>query len=312
MPYIPGHSTFVAWAASVGSITESANGTTPAALPSLPIAVPTLISYTDVPGAAVDFGNSLGYGGGSAYALYKKPGIVKPSVEFEVKFPNILFLANCFFDVNEALPDIELYVGVEGQYTDVYRYCKCGQVTLNYSEGEANELRADVRFEAVAVQAGSPTAYSFAQAAAAGSPFFWHDVRAFNITNSAGVVFDYRRSLMGLNATINYNIERKGERVNWGDNEPLSRTNYELMPHQAMVNGEISLHDRLPLALFTGAVAAQNWGGISIPITDGVKIANTTIVNPYPTGRFQNRGDVAAQLGHRVPFNASNITMSSV
>lgn len=317
MTYIPGHSMLVAFAAETNAIAESTDGTTAATLGTLPSS-PAIIGYTNIPELTDSYGNKKGFGGGVPHALYNARGPVAPQVKFEMTIVSRDFLKKCLrtSDGVYDLGSLCIFTGVNGQNPVAYRYAECSELVLNFTEGaqDAQELKATCTFMAIAKDytPATPLSATLADLQALGSPLFWHDIRQFAINGT-----DYRSVLMGQTVTLNHNIERKGQRPNWGDDSALSRTNYQLLPHLVSLNGESTFHAGIPDSLFNGAKQAQNWGDIVIACSDapgrasGSQVFNVTLKDVMPVTKTQRGGGVEQQVTYTVPIVASDLRIAT-
>ena len=314
MAYIAGHHAFVAYAPEVGSITESANGTTPAALPAVPTSI-NLIGYTNVPEQRLALNNGWGYGVGTAYGQYRKRGAVTPSLSITLRAGS-LDLLESINRTDDVLPSLAFFVGVPGVWTDVYRFSKINTLSLSARESsaEASEIESTLQIEATAVQTlATPLNPDTSLILALGDPLFWHDARVANVENSAVALVDLRASLMSFEVSIGHNLERKNTRPNWGDNVPLSRTSYALLEHLITVSGTLSLHDRLPASLTRATANAQEWGDFTLGISNvgGTKAINLVLNDLMPTELSSQGVEASAQQSHSVSYTARNYTLAT-
>jgi hypothetical protein len=317
--FSPAHDAVVMWALEPGSgtssITESTNGETAATLPAAPTPA-GILGYTNLPQGARGLNNSKGFAIGMQGAAYPKRGRREPSVEIAIRPGSLAALQNLVPDENGVLPYICIWVVVKGQYSDCYRYCKPGSLAFAFAggDGQGGEITITVPFQAIAYQRVAAIAYDPADVRALGTPLFWHDVRTFTIENSAGVTASYRRALMSLNASVDYQLERKNERPNWGDGVALSNTAYHLLEHHTAVSGEMGLHERLPEALFSTLANSQDWGDISIWCSDAplvlpeTKGFTLTLGGCFPTDETRQGAESSAEIDHTVSFTANTIT----
>lgn len=307
-----GTTAYVFWQADTGAITESTDGITAATFTAL-AGTPALIGYIDIPAAEQATGNGIGHAIGTPEGVYSKFGRMKPNASFTIRIADKAFLAaNCQRVAGAALPYIALHVGISGRSGQlVFRKCKCASIKYSCEDGgdEAKEVTAQVTFEAMAVQTdGSTRTVTASQARAFGQPLFFHDARTFTITDSAGATADYRPSLMGFSLQTNFNIERKGERPNFGDNAALSRTPYALREGNINTTGTVSMHTALPQTLINGAVNAQDWGDLVLVLSnlDASNTMTLTASSAVPTRAGQEGGDVAGEVSTTLGFEAYN------
>jgi hypothetical protein len=198
-------------------------------------------------------------------------------------------------------------------FTDVYRFCKVNELALTINEGgeQGGEIQASTTCFGLAKQAlGAPLSIAENLLRALGVPLMFHDVRTFTIP-IAEVDTSFRNALQSLSCTLSHNLEYKGQRPNWGDAQPLSRTAYDLLEHHINAKAEIDLHKRLSRALFTGSVAAQQWGDIEVGIED---VANSVALNlslqdALVTNETMRGVASGEQISHTVPVELSNIVI---
>lgn len=312
--YIPGHSFFVAYGVETGIITESTNGTTPAALPLAPTSL-TVVGYTNVPEQKAGLNNARGYGVGANYALYKKRGTVAPSLSFTLRAGSVGLLER-INPVNGVLPWLCFAVGVPGVKTTLYRFCKMGQLALSTRESsaEASEVEAALTVEATARQRlTTPLNPSLSSLLALGDPLVYHDLRVSDLTDSTGATISLGRNLMSLSATLTWNLERKANRPNWGDDKPLSRTSYDMLEHLITPTGELGLHDELPAAFVDATANALDWGDLVLNISNftGTRAVNLTLTDLMPSDFTSAGVEPSAQQSHTVSFTAANYSLTT-
>jgi hypothetical protein len=317
MGYIPGHDCFVAFKPETGTSVSAYGFTT--TLPAAP-SNPTLVGYTQPPESSDDFGSKKGFAAGSRTALYNIDGAVVHELSIELRIADFAFLESCLAGSGGLYGgpnDLAIYVGVDNRngrgYTDVYRYCKCSQLVLDFKEGGGQELTATATFWALAKEEGTAMSLSAGSLSGLGSPLFWHDVRTFQIGAN-----DYRSALTGLSITLNHNLERKGIRPHSGYSDPLSLCPYELMPHHTEVSGELSLHHRLPVDLYTNALGKRRWGNLVISCSDSPRLLSgahektfvVSLLDVMPQSRKQNRVESSAEVQYSVPIVATDLIVS--
>ena len=123
---------------------------------------------------------------------------------------------------------------------------------------------------------------------------------------------------MSWSANLNNNLERKGERQFWGDNNPLSNTNYFLLEHNEHPTGEISLHGKLPTAYFDGAARAQEWGDIVLGISNAPGLASggaskgftLTLGDCFPTNYTEPGVESNVQRTSTIPYAARGLSIN--
>jgi len=311
----PAHDAIVMWALDATPPTESTNGSTAATLPAAPTPFGVL-GYTDLPQGARGLNNSQGFAIGQQGAAYLKRGAIAPSLQVTLRPGTMDVLENLVPDPTTGkLPYLCLFVIVKGEYTNVFRYCKPDSLAFDFSggDGQDGEITITIPFQAIAFQRAAAIVFDGPDLLALGDPLMWHDVRQFSVANSAGTVSSYRKGLISLRAEINYGLERKNVRPNWGDGVALSRTSYDLLEHHTNVSGEIGLHERMAEAFFTGTANAQNWGDIVIwcsdsPLgLDNPKGFTLTLVDASPSDESMSGGESNSEIDYSVPFTARSL-----
>lgn len=325
--YDPAHHYAVMWAPETTLITESADGITPPTLPAAP-ANPVLIGYlSSTPELDRGLNNSRGFSIGSKRANRKKRGARNPKLSFKLQITSLAFLQNGQAETGSELPDFCLTLVIPNKRTIRLRFCKISQRTFTFTEtptGEPGELEVDIQVEAMLVE---PVAVPISMTAGAlealvlalGQTFYWHDVRRLDITNAAGATNNYRDAVMSLSITDKTNIERKGERQNWGDNNPMSNTNLALLEHHEEATGELKWHSHLKEDLLTATVDAQNWGDIVVHVSDKPVLGDddgreflVTAFDCFPSNVTDSGTESSAQLSSTVPFTASHMLVTDV
>jgi hypothetical protein len=313
---------FVGFAVESGPIVESADGMTPATLPALPGSL-TLCGITPIPERRRGLNNSYGFTTGQAAGAYAKWGTQTPGLTIVIRGGGALSLLEKANRVSGELPNLIFFVGVPGVWTEVFRFSKINIIAFNLREspqGEAAEIEITLTIESLAFEVLSvPLNPSLPTLIAAlSAPMFWHDVRSFTIANSAGVVTDFRqRALMGATAQASHSLERKGERNDWGHDEPLSRTNFELLEHNIVVTGNLQLHTRIAEAFLSTGKKSQKWGNAAFMISDapaldaGGNQILVTLLKAIPQDVTGAATEPGAQLSHAIPFLASNFTVAA-
>lgn len=308
---------FVAYAAETGSVTESSDGTTAATLPTRPlVGAMTLVGYTGAVGLTRGLNNSIGYTAGKATGAYKKRGVLAPTVTINLTGAGALPFLEKMKRVSGVVPNICLFIGKPGAHTYCVRMAKINsaQFTLSEaSEGEPREIGIQVEVMGAAYEvleggsAFNPTLSTLV--AALNHPLFWHDVRGITITDGADADTEYRNVTSSATMTFSNNLIRKGERPYWGDDQPLSNTNYLLKEGLKTATGSLTLHDRLDEDLFTAIATAQNWGDVVFNISDSpvpfggkTQSLTLTVSECTPTDSTQGEAAPGAQVTYEVPF----------
>jgi hypothetical protein len=304
------HLLYCGFALESGNITESGDGYAAATLPAAPTTF-ALCGYMAGPQRDRGLNNSLGYSIGSPFAAYRKRGSRNPTLSITLKGLGALSLLEKANRTSNKLPWLCFYVGVPGVWTEAYRFCKINSISFSAKEsskGEAAEIEVTLAIEATAVvPLSSPLSPSLSTLRAElGAPLFWHDVRTFTVASASGTALNLRRAISGFSAEINHNLERKNERNDFGDDEPLSNTNYDLLEHNITVSGDITLHDRLGETYLTAAARSQNWGNIVLTIGDLEKTqtVDLTLGKAFPQTYSSEGVEAGAQLSHSVKFSA--------
>lgn len=314
MAFDPGHMAWVGWAPEAGSITESTNGTTPAALPAVPSSF-SIVGYLPLPEQRLGLNNSRGRTIGIPTTAYKKRGTVTPSLSISLMAGSLDLLEN-INRVSGRLPWMCFWVGVVGRWTDVYRFCKFEQLQISSREStaEASEIQAQLDVQATAYQRlASPLSPDTSLVKALGDPLYYHDARVASLLTPNASTVNLRTSLMSFSYTIRHNLERKVPRPNWGDNQPLSRTSTDMLEHLLDISGELGLHNRLPSSLVNASFNALDWGDLTIGISDvtGDKVINATLYDCFPSELTSQGVEASAQLTHSATFTADDYVFST-
>jgi len=304
MSYFPGHNYFLRFAESSGN---SVNESTGALMASTAIAAADDIGYTSPNSVTHNEGTKIGYAAGRRTGSYAARGNRVHTLTAELKLGSLDFIKDNCVQMNDALPWLDLYYGVSNQWSRGLYSARCSKVSLNFQEGEAQELTASATFEAIA-SAEAPTIITAYDYQEFGPALLWTDVRQFSVNGTA-----IRDKVTSLSVDIDHQLERKGMRPDFGDNVPGSRTSYSLLPHHAAVTGSLALHDlpTIEAQLFTSGANAMQWSDIVVQARDVANTTtyNVTIVNPRPTGRTQDATGSEAQMAFTVPFVADKITI---
>lgn len=309
MSFHAAHNAVVIYAIETGTISESADGTTPATLPDTLTLPRAVLGYTTLPQTSRGLNNSKGFALGQQGAAYNKRGAIAPTIDLTIRPGSVGAIANLLPNADGVLPWLAIWVVVKNQYSDVYRFCKPNSLGFTFGGGEGGgELSISAQMWATAYERTAAIPVDNSAIRALGTPLMWHDVRQFSIGGTP-----YRRALMSLSANVTMGLERKSVRPNWGDNAPLSRTSYHLLEHHLTASGEVSLHERLPETLFTTAQTAQDWGDIAIhcsdaaAVTAGSKGFTLTMKDCFPSDESMKGAEASAEIDHTVPFTANDI-----
>lgn len=319
MTYVPAHDFVLMYKQETGTITESADGDTPAALPALPTS-PALVGFVDPADIVADDGNKKGFASGSPYALYDAKGARVYSLAADVRLASMAFVQKCMRGSGGpyGLAEMALYYGTSNHssngVTTVQRFAVCDQLGIVLSQGGAQEIIASAAFQAIAEQPGIAVTPTLSELRAVGPNLFWHNVLTCMING-----INYRNSITGASFTLNHGLTRDPVvRPDWGDDEPLSRTSYTLMPHHNVVTGEITFSKKLPASLFTAAINSTDWGTLTFRVSDTHAIATgtakdytLTLTNVRPVIRRQSRVETSTQLMHSVSIIADDMLLAA-
>jgi|GEM_PF-4644504 len=326
MTYIPGHSAIVAYAVESAAAPVIPDGSAPTL--ANPSSSPTYLGYTNIPQTNRNFNNAMGYGLGQADAAYRKRSRVEVDLNFTLRpgkgafefVKNYLLRGNA----EDDFWPIAIYVGQIGQSCDVYRFCKCQQAQFNFADpggGGEGELTIQPTFWGITKQYGGGPVLnpSTATLRAFETPLMYHDVRQFQIQDSiSGSWTDYRAALMSHQVTVSHNLERKNCTPNYGDNNPLSRVSYDILPHLINVSGQIQLHNSLSKDRYDAAVTSQDWGDLATLATNtGVQSAGETAKyylltarDCMPTSESTDGVEASAELQFSVNYVARNLDIT--
>ena len=316
MSFTPAHSAAVLYALETTLPPDLLDDGTMQPYPAVPSA-PVVLGYTNLPQNGRGLNNSKGFAVGQQGAAYNKRGGRTPNINVSIRPGNVAALVNLFPGANDELPFLAIYVVVKGQYTIVYRHCKPSTVDFNFGgggEGGGGELTIGANFMAIDRQEIGPLIVTRPQMRALGTPLMWHDVRKFNITDHEGNSKNYRRTLMNLTCKADYGTERKNSSPFYGDNATSSITSFDLLEHHQKIDGEISLHDRLPKAMFEGAARAQDWGDIIVHCADveAAKGFDLTLAGAFPSDDTMQGAESSAEIDFNVPFTADAMTLALI
>lgn len=319
----PGHLSFLYFADETTEITESTDhGVTPALLPSASALTKTLVAYIDPPSVTRNDNTKQGYAAGKRTMAYAADGALTYQMSINMRLGSIALLEALLYNVANpyyGTKRLALFYGQSGKYAKALRYAIPTQfvIGLQESTGEASEITVQATFEGIAQEelATAITVDPAAVATSAGGILTWHNVLDFEITGNtaASNATDYRKAFRSLQLTFNQNLERKNARPDWGNDEPLSRTSYGLLPHTLGLTGELGLHQNLEKALFTKAATARTWGNITVTCNDvgtgGTKEFNLVISDARPTGHSSQGGDVSGEITYSIPFIAEDVAV---
>lgn len=308
---------FVGYAAESGSINDAV---TPATLPAAPSPF-QLCGWSNLPDRRRGLNNSQGRAIGTPYAAYTRNGVQTPGLSLTLKGGGALGLLSYAARTGNDLTALAFFVGVPNVWTEVYRFAKINTLGFTFTEsaeGEPAEIQIAVGVEATAfVLLDTPLNPNVPDLLAdLAPPLFWHDIRTRTVTNgeASPTTLDLATYLMQVTVQVNHNIMRKAERPDWGPDAPLSRTNYDLMPRSIDVNGELSLHRRLPASFWTASDTSQDWGDLVFSISDaprgGSQTLDITLGHLVPSDEVGPAGEPNTQISHTVPFTARTFTIA--
>jgi hypothetical protein len=315
MAYYPGHSCLVKYKAGSGpgSIVTEQLTDTAATLNTAPT-TSVLVGYYNDASVNEQFGNSLGNAHGAYNAAYQKPGMPQPQLTFTL-FPTasaLTFLARCFRS-SGALLYTDLFFGLNGAASKIIRAAKCNSGSISVTMGEGQEVNINVTFTGIAIQTGGETmTVTNSNTSALGTPLFAHNVQSLTITDSASADYDARPFLQSFQYAWEHGIRPAGMRADWGDEEPLSRTAYDLQETVSTYTGSLTLLNEPPAALTRAANTSQSWGNIVTKIADtgagGTNILDLTHTGTMPQ-RVERSGAAADQLQTwNVPIVSAEMT----
>lgn len=313
--YDAGHQFYLYLAEETSSITESTDGSTPATLPALPSS-PRLIGYIDPADVSRNENTKQGWGAGAPDAAYSVLGARTFTLNLNIRVGDVTLLEEAF----ENDKQYAVFYGKTNENSDGWgkalRFAKIASVALSIqsSEEEAQEISAQIGFEALAWQEDS-TARTVALSdlqTAGGDVLTWYHV----ITATIGAT-DYRQGISGITINKTKTLQRKPGRPDWGDDEELSRTSYALLTNKNTITGELTLHQNLEVALFTAAKCATKWSDIVVTIdnanacNDTEKSLTLTVGGARPQTFGQQGGDLDSEITYSIPFVASTVTVDT-
>ena len=269
-----------------------------------PVAPTNLLGYYQIPEVTSSEGSKVGYGAGSPFGMYDVPGSREHSVGITTPISNTALLiamlnATTTGNAEFGTPDYACFWGTNNPnaFMSAIRFCKLNSVSMGWQEGSAQELTAALEFWGVARnETITPVAVSLANLQTFGSPLTWHNFTSIQIAGT-----EYRDQIMGMNFSMNYNLERKGHGTDGGDDLALSRTAYAIMPHYRTYTFEMTLHSpQLALALVNATSTATVWSSIVLTASNGTHSFTLTINNVRLAMRQQHGGDASGQMSSTV------------
>lgn len=310
---LSGHQFFIKLAKETGSITESTDGVTPAALPAVPSS-PTLLGYIDPADIMRNENTKQGWGAGSPDAAYTVLGARTFTLNVNVRVGDTALLKEAF----ENNYTYAVFYGKTNENSDgwanVLRFAKITSVALSIQANteEAQEITVAIGFECLAWQTGqSAVTVSLSDLQTAGGDVLtWQNVLQVLIGST-----DYRIGTTGLTLNKSTTLQRKPARPDWGDNSDLSRTSYGLYAQKNTVTGELTFNQNIEPALFTAATCATKWDTITVncdntnACNDTPKTMNLTVTGARPVSHTQNGGDLDSMASFAVPFVASAVAV---
>lgn len=300
------------------------------------------VGYYDPPEASMQEGGKIGYGAGSPYGLYSLPGVrsvmlnanlrlggsnaggSSATFDFLNSFLRIASTTTSPYSLLTQALLIGAYHDGADFYTTMIRYAVGGQIGVSMTEGEG-ELTASCQLMGLAEDWTATDASSYVDApaytaissTAFGAPLTWMNMISMEQTIGSDTN-DFRAQIMGVNFSLNNNLEGKGVRPDTGDDDPISRTHYAIIPHTQTVSGELIFHGPPSTSLYRALTSSTNWNDIVITCdnTDastGGSAPNTiifTIKGGRPITRTQQGVDTNAQMSWRLPFVAADLSIT--
>lgn len=313
--YDAGHQFYLRLAKESGTITESTDGTTEATLPTAP-SNPRLVGYIDPADVTRNENTKQGWGAGSPDAAYTVLGARTFMLNLNIRVGDLTLLEEAFEDNEEYA----IFYGKTDENGDGWgktlRFAKITSITLSIesSEEEAQEISAQVAFEAIAWELDTDkfTVSLSGLQTAGGDVLTWYHVITAKIDNT-----DYRQGITGITITKTKSLQCKPGRPDWGDDEVLSRTSYALLNNKNTITGELNLHQDLETKLFTAAKCSTKWDDIVVDINNatacnnGEKSLELTIGGARPQSFGQQGGDLDSEITYNIPFVASTVTVDT-
>jgi hypothetical protein len=276
-----------------------------------------VIGHSKVPNGHRGLNNSRGRAIGKGEVAYKRRGHIKPGISFQFTPGAVLdFMPNCLRAEGVALNRVAIIEYVFGQSARIYRGCVCSQIEfdLGANNGDGGEVMISTSFEAItSYELTTLPNISRAAVAAIGMPFFWHDVRSFNITGADGVVYGYRSGISSAVLRCAHTLNRGTQRPNYGDNSKLGRCSESINETNIDASGDLTFNQKLTTDQFDGIVNAQNWQDLVTHISDaqavttGSKGFTLTAKDLFPADETSGGGDTGSVRTYNVPVTASNL-----
>lgn len=287
-------------------------------LPSAPTPVsPTnLIGYYQIPEVTSSEGAKIGYGAGSAFGMYDVPGSRDHSVGITTPISNTAILIAMLNGTaaggqsNEfSEPDWALFFGANSPnaYMSAIRFAKLNSISMGWQEGSGQELTAAMEFWGIARNESlTPVGVTLANLQTFGAPLTWHNFTSIQIAST-----EYRDQIMGMNFSMNFNLERKGHGPDIGDNVDLSRTSTAIMPHYRTYSFDMTLHSpQLAASLVNAGATSNSWGNIVLQASNGSHSLTLTIAVARLALRQQHGGDAGGQMSSTVTAAIRGVTAS--
>lgn len=306
MGYYPGHSYFVRYAPSTSVISATTGlitGTTA-------IGSALDLGYTQ-PGSIVINDNARkGYASGRRSASYSAKGWREVTATIPIRIGMGEFLATYCLPAGD-LPEIELYYGVSASWARVIHKAKCSRVSVNVPLNEGSEITATATFEGQAYSNTTPVTIGF-DYEEFGPALLASDVRTLTVTDAPT---DILANAMALSFDVDWQLERKPGRPEFGNDVPGSRTSRDIIQHHQAITGSLTLHDMptIESGLFYGAALKQNWGDLVALISDvaDTKEFDFTLSACEPVSRSQNEVESSGQMNWTIPFVADAATVAA-
>jgi hypothetical protein len=313
-----GNESWIGWAFEPAPVPPTpTNGQAPLWAP-LPGTL-NVVGHSKTPTGKAGLNNSIGRGIGMAAGAYRKRGLISPSIQFQFAPGSLGLIENCIRQEGETLPNLIIYEGVYGQWTNVYRGVKCANLEfdLGANAGQGGELWINGTFEAISRYGLTvQPVVTPDMLRALDTPLMWHDCRTFNVEDANGDLYGLREAIH--NATISYSntLQFVGQRPNYGDNDRFSRGREVIRESDIVVSGELTLTRKTPPNLVDAAANSQNWGNMPIHISDGPGLVDSsegkgfllTPIQCFPSDINSGGGETSSIRTHQIPFNANALT----
>ena len=226
--------------------------------------------WATIPEVTEDEGTKEIYGLGDIEAQTIIPGARTCDFGVTTRLGNKALLQKCFLGGGgyRDLPDLCLVAGnsdIRGDgSSQAARFAKCASVSIQMSNGSAQEITAQTQFQAltsVPAAAMEPTA---AELLAQGVPLTWHNVMEINVAGT-----NVRDVCTGVTLNVQYTLARELWRPDYGPENPWSRTAFAIVPKRVSYSASLQFQ--------TPDVAREVLGLLgSATYTDGFNVLATT------------------------------------